>query len=71
MCRDEFNVRAKDALHLINNAALNAGNVGDERARAEKMLIGFDPFDENVGIERKNDKIGTFNKLGLNVYRTV
>ena len=50
MRRDEFHVGAEHVLHRFDDAAFDAGDVGDDRAGFEILLIFADPVDENMRI---------------------
>ena len=53
----EFKVRAEGVLHLIDDGALDSGDVRKQRSGFDKLLIISNPFEEDVRIEGKDDDV--------------
>ena len=55
--RDKLNALRHQRLHPVHNAALDAGNIRDQRARRQKMRVLLRPCQQGVRVQRKHHKV--------------
>ena len=54
---DELQIVPEHILHRVDHAALDAGDVREQRAALQTVLVIPDPLEEDVGVEGKDHQI--------------
>ena len=66
---DKFHAVGQNRLNLIDDAPLDARNIGNHGAFFDVLAVLFYPVDENMRIKRKNDDVRIRDKLRVNLGR--